>query len=82
VRFAVPEDRAGDVAVKGCVSVAIASPAVVAPAQIATVAPQVDAASRMIVVEAELHVPPQWRGRMPAGAVAEVSPAPCNGAEP
>jgi RND family efflux transporter MFP subunit len=77
VRFAVPEDQVASVVVKGCVQATVASVGVAARGVVEMVAPQIDAASRMLVVEARLDVPPAWQGKLPVGLGAKVQPAPC-----
>ena len=41
-------------------------------ATVRTISPEVDVASRMLVVEAELAVSAEWRGRLPAGLAVRV----------
>jgi len=77
IRFAVPEELAGTVAVRSCVRVVMHSPEVAVLGLVEMVAPQVDTALRMLIAEARLTVPPQWRGKLQAGLSAEVNPAPC-----
>jgi multidrug resistance efflux pump len=71
IRFAVPEDQAADIAVGREVIVCVASVAVTMAAVIERIAPEIDAALRMVVVEARLA----GAGRtntIPSGAVARV----------
>ncbi len=77
VRFAVPEDQAGSVAVDGCVEVGVPSMGGSAAGVVGMVAPQIESASRMLFVEARLTVPPAWQGKLPVGLVARVRPQPC-----
>jgi RND family efflux transporter MFP subunit len=77
VRFAVAEERAGTVHVKSCVRVALRSPDLSVPGAVEMVAPQVDTALRMLIAEARLSVPQEWRGKLQAGLAAEVSPVAC-----
>jgi RND family efflux transporter MFP subunit len=77
VRFAVAEERAGTVHVKACVRVALRSPDLSVPGSVEMVAPQVDTALRMLIAEARLSVPDEWRGKLQAGLAAEVSPVAC-----
>jgi RND family efflux transporter MFP subunit len=75
VRFAVPEDRSTAIAAGERVQVAIETLTAV-PGVVEKVAPEVDAASRMIVAEAKLELPPSWRGQIRSGLVARVLVAP------
>ena len=77
VRFAMPEDRAGAVQPNQKVRVAIENLAEV-DAVVEKVAPEVDAASRMVIAEAKLVLPADWKDRMRSGQVARVlaTPAP------
>jgi RND family efflux transporter MFP subunit len=77
VRFAVPEDQVGGVVVGGCVEASLPSLKLSATGKVETVAPQIDAASRMLVVEARLSVPGAWKGRLPVGVEARVHGHPC-----
>jgi RND family efflux transporter MFP subunit len=77
VRFAVPEEQAGAVAVKGCVQVTVESQPVAARGVVEMVAPQVDTELRMLVVEAQLALPPEWKERLQAGLSARVQSATC-----
>lgn len=77
VRFAIAEERAGTVHVRSCIRVALRSPDLVLPGAVEMVAPQVDASLRMLIAEARLAVPPEWRGKLQAGLAAEVSPIAC-----
>jgi RND family efflux transporter MFP subunit len=77
VRFAVPDRDAGALQVGGCVQVAVESPAVSARGAIEMIAPQVDTELRMLVVEARLALPDEWRDRLQAGLPARVLPEAC-----
>jgi RND family efflux transporter MFP subunit len=82
VRFAVPEEEAGSVQVQGCVRVAVSSLPVAATGTVENVAPQIDAASRMLMVEARLALPAEWLGKLPAGVKAQVTAVPCQAPKP
>ncbi|HEX9104025.1 MAG TPA: efflux RND transporter periplasmic adaptor subunit [Polyangia bacterium] len=69
VRFAIPEERAAGVAPGQRLRVAIETMTDVTAA-VEKVAPEVDAASRMIIAEAKLEVPPSWRARIRPGLAA------------
>jgi RND family efflux transporter MFP subunit len=69
VRFAIPEDRAATVAAGQKLRIAIETMTDV-PATVEKVAPEVDAASRMIVAEAKLDLTPAWKGRIRPGLAA------------
>jgi RND family efflux transporter MFP subunit len=71
IRFAVPEEEAAGVAVGRPVIVRVASADVTADGVIATIAPEIDAALRMVVVEARLTGNGHHRA-IAAGAVARV----------
>jgi RND family efflux transporter MFP subunit len=77
VRFAIPEERAGTARERSCVRVALRSPDLTLPGTVEMVAPQVDGSLRMILAEARLAVPAAWRGKLPAGLAADVTPAGC-----
>jgi RND family efflux transporter MFP subunit len=77
VRFAVPEDQVGGVTVGGCVEANVPSLKMSTSGKVETVAPQIDAASRMLVVEARLTIPAAWKGRLPVGLEARVHGHPC-----
>jgi RND family efflux transporter MFP subunit len=70
VRFAVPEERAGEVAPADTVTVSTGG--VTLSAVVEKVAPEIDAAARMLFVEAALRVPPELRGRVRSGQVAHL----------
>ena len=77
VRFAIPEERANGVVPNQHVRIAIENLAEVTGV-VEKVAPEVDAASRMIIAEAKLDLPADWKGRLRSGQVARVltTPAP------
>lgn len=77
VRFAIPEEQAGSVKVKSCVEVRVESQEVPARGLVEMVAPQVDTELRMLVVEAQLQIPDEWKQGLQAGLGARVLPAPC-----
>jgi RND family efflux transporter MFP subunit len=69
IRFAVPEEQAAGLAAGRPVTVKIASTDLTADAAIASIAPEIDAALRMVVVEARLTAPDNT---VSSGAVARV----------
>ena len=77
VRFAIPEEQAGSVKVKSCVEVRVESQEVPARGLVEMVAPQVDTELRMLVVEAQLSIPDEWKQGLQAGLGARVLSAPC-----
>ena len=77
IRFAVPDEDAGALAVGSCVDVKVESPAVSARGVVEMIAPQVDTELRMLVVEARLTLPDEWRERLQAGLPARVLPGAC-----
>ena len=77
VRFAIPEEEAGSVKVKSCVEVVVESQEVPARGLVEMVAPQVDTELRMLVVEAQLQIPDEWKQGLQAGLGARVLSAPC-----
>ncbi|HUS62989.1 MAG TPA: efflux RND transporter periplasmic adaptor subunit [Kofleriaceae bacterium] len=77
VRFAVPDDQAGLVEVKGCVTVEVDSPPMRAHGVVEMVAPQVDTELRMLVVEARLQLPEEWKNKVQAGLASRVLSVPC-----
>jgi RND family efflux transporter MFP subunit len=72
VRFAIPEGRAGELAVGAQVTVRLPTLGAVISAEITAIAPEVDPSARVIVVEARLRASAAWRARVPAGAEARV----------
>jgi RND family efflux transporter MFP subunit len=77
VRFAVPEEQVGDMVVGGCVEAVVPTLKMSTRGKVATVAPQIDSASRMLVVEARLTIPPAWQGHLPVGLEARVHARTC-----
>lgn len=77
VRFAVPDTEAGLVTVKGCVTIEVESPPLKAHGVVEMVAPQVDTELRMLVVEARLQLPEEWKNKVQAGLASRVMSVPC-----
>jgi RND family efflux transporter MFP subunit len=77
LRFAVPEDQAASVAIGMPVEVALGAwlGGKTVRGKIEKVAPEVDAASRMVFVEASIDVPGDLRARIPSGMEVRVKPA-------
>ncbi len=73
VRFAIPEDRAASVAPGRRLRVAVETMTDVG-AVVERVAPEVDTASRMIIAEAKLDVPAEWKTRIRSGLAARAFP--------
>jgi RND family efflux transporter MFP subunit len=73
LRFAVPPERAGALRKGSPVEVRLESPQLTLPALVSRIAPQIDPASQMIFVEADLAVPPSWTGRLQDGQVGRVA---------
>lgn len=69
VRFAIPEERAPSIAPGQQLRVAVDTVTDVS-AVVEKVAPEVDAASRMIIAEAKIDVPQQWKARVRPGLAA------------
>ena len=72
IRFAVPEEQAAGVAVGRAVIVRVASMDLTADAVIESIVPEIDAALRMVVVEARLAANAGRTQTIPAGAIARV----------
>jgi RND family efflux transporter MFP subunit len=72
VRFAVPEEQAAGVVVGRAVTVRVASLDLTAAAVIESIVPEIDAALRMVVVEARLAANGGRTTTIPSGAVARV----------
>src|SRR6185295_163213 len=72
VRFAVPEEQAAAVAVGRAVTVRVASVDLTAAAVIESIVPEIDAALRMVVVEARLAANGGRPYTIPSGAIARV----------
>jgi RND family efflux transporter MFP subunit len=75
VRFAVPREDLARVKVHGAVTARVKVVGASLEGVIKHVSPEIDPASQMIFVEAQLVVPKTWSGRIPAGATARVSMA-------
>lgn len=71
VRFAIPEDKGGGVMPGQRLRVAVETMTEVT-ASVEKVAPEVDAASRMIISEAKLDVPPSWKTKIRPGLEAHI----------
>ena len=72
VRFAVPEDQAAGVAAGRKAIVRVASVDLTAEAVVERVVPEIDAALRMVVVEARLAADGDRTRTIPSGAIARV----------
>ncbi|MGD2114148.1 MAG: efflux RND transporter periplasmic adaptor subunit [Acidobacteriota bacterium] len=72
VRFAVPADRADALETGASVSVSLAGVETPVPATVRHVAPEIDAASRMVFVEARLDGAAAESGGLRSGVVARV----------
>ena len=72
IRFAVPEEQAADIALGREVIVRVASMDATMSAVIESIAPEIDAALRMVVVEARLAGAAGRPNTTPSGAVARV----------
>ncbi len=75
IRFAVPEEQAAAVAVGRNVIVRVGSVDLTADGVIESVVPEIDAALRMVVIEARLTTNGGRTQTIPAGAIARVSVA-------
>lgn len=73
VRFAVPAERQAELAIGGAVRVRVPELAAELPGALEKLAPEVDAASRMIIAEARIDVPEPLRGQVLAGRSARVA---------
>ncbi len=73
VRFAVPEDDLNQISLGGAVVVEIESHKTNVWGVVEQIAPEVDAASQMVVVEARLKVPEGWKERIQSGLMGRVS---------
>jgi RND family efflux transporter MFP subunit len=72
VRFAIPEERAGEARIGSCATVTTSSPPVQASAVVETLTPQVDTELRLLLAEARLTNPAEWNERLQAGLAADV----------
>jgi len=73
VRFAVPEARAAQVAVGRHVLVRLESPVMMLSGTVENVAPEIDNALQMLVVEAAIAAAPELLNQVPSGAIARVT---------
>jgi RND family efflux transporter MFP subunit len=76
VRAAVPPDDARQLAEGTRVIARVRDPGLDIPGRVARIAPDVDTASQMVFVEIHLEPTPQIAGRLQAGLVVDVRPAP------
>ena len=76
IRFAVPEEQASGIATGRRVIVQVASAGLTANGRIERIAPEIDAALRMVVVEARLSPSGDRPPAIPSGAAARVRFAP------
>lgn len=74
VRFAIPEDRVGDVVAGAHVRVHVVTPSGDLDGVVDSVSPEVDAGSRLSLGMVKLAVPATWQGRLSTGLVAYVRP--------
>jgi len=72
IRFAVPEEQAAGIAVRRNVTVRVESVNLTADGVIESVVPEIDAALRMVVIEARLTANGGHTRAIPAGAIARV----------
>ncbi len=72
VRFAIPEDKLGDVSPGVKVKVHVSTPSADLEGVIDSVSPEVDAGTRVALGVAKLTVPPTWSGKLSTGLVAFV----------
>ncbi len=72
IRFAVPEEQAASVTVGRSVTVHVPSVDLTADGVLESIVPEIDAALRMVVVEARLSVNPDRAYTIPFGATARV----------
>jgi RND family efflux transporter MFP subunit len=75
VRAAVPPEQARSLAVGRPVAVHIRTLGLTVPGRIERIAPEIDAASQMILIEAHLDPPAEAASRLQTGLVVEVEPA-------
>jgi len=74
VRFAIPETEAARVAIRAPVQITVKSGGERFTGVVESLAPEVDAAARMIFAVATVDVPSEAKGRLFSGMVARVSP--------
>ena len=72
VRFAIPEDKLGDLAAGARVTVHVATPSGDLEGVVDSVSPEVDAGTRVQLGVVKLTVPPAWQGKLSTGLVAYV----------
>ncbi len=75
VRFAIPEDKLGEVVAGARVRVHVVTPAGDLDGVVDSVSPEVDAGSRLALGMVKLTVPAAWSGRLSTGLVAYVRAA-------
>jgi RND family efflux transporter MFP subunit len=76
LRFAVPPEQASNLRVGRRVAMRLESPAITVQGTISQIAPQVDAASQMVFIEAEVQVPEGWERQLQDGLAGRVSVLP------
>ncbi|HWE31015.1 MAG TPA: efflux RND transporter periplasmic adaptor subunit [Polyangia bacterium] len=74
VRFAIPEDKVGEVTAGARVRVHVNTPSADFEGVIDSVSPEVDAGARLALGVVKLTLPPSWQGRLSTGQVAFVRP--------
>lgn len=72
VRFAIPKQNLSRVKAHATITARLKSVGASLEGTIKHIAPEIDPASQMIFVEAQLVVPQKWSGRIPAGTMARV----------
>jgi RND family efflux transporter MFP subunit len=72
VRFAVPEERAGTVAIGAAVTITLSAPGQTLRGQVTGMGAEVDAASRMVYGAATLDPPARQDPRLTTGVIARV----------
>jgi membrane fusion protein, multidrug efflux system len=72
VRFALPEDQARSLRPGDPVRVGVDTLGASFEGTVRRVSPEVDAAARLVFAEAQLVVPGEWQGKVPAGVAARV----------
>jgi RND family efflux transporter MFP subunit len=77
IRFAVPEQRAGEIRLGTCIQATTQQPIVEAAGVVETLAPQVDTELRLLFAEARLTTPSEWKDRMQPGQQAGVTVRAC-----
>jgi RND family efflux transporter MFP subunit len=75
VRFAIPEERAGELALDAPVSIEVAPAGQRLPGKVTGLSPEVDASSRMVMAVAALDAGPGAPGALTTGLIARVWPA-------